>query len=376
MKSPLHYVGRGFRGGANITHAITLPISMTLACLSALGVCVGACATCAPPLPLRRAALPEHPGPPLRLPELRMRPMYKVNVSVPAVSTNVGPGFDVLGLALNLRNVVELSLRADDRLDVHVEGEGQEALALDVTNPAMRAAVRLFQELEQAPAGLNVRCANRIPYGVGLSARVSLAVGGLVGANNLLGGPLSHDALVRMAVELTGDGAAVVAAISGGLSVCSAGAGGPIYRTVPIRPLRAVIAVPRLPDFQPRLRADLPARVTMSDAIHNIGHAALVIEALRLGDFKLLREALSDRLHEPYRRQHIPAYPAIVAAAEDAGAVAVTLCGAGPALLAFATYNHESIEQAMQRAFRAAGIEARTWSLPSDQQGVVISVVQ
>ena len=79
---------------------------------------------------------------------------------------------------------------------------------------------------------------------------------------------------------------------------------------------------------------------------------------------------------EPYRRQHIPAYPAVVAAAEDAGAVAVTLCGPGPALLAFATYNHESIEEAMQRAFRAAGIEARTWSLPSDQQGVVISVVQ
>ena len=312
----------------------------------------------------------------MRLLELRMRPMHKVNVSVPAVSTNVGPGFDVLGLALNLRNVIELSLRADDRLDVHVEGEGHEALPLDVTNPAMRAAVRLFQEVEQAPAGLNVRCANRIPFGAGLSARVALAVGGLVGANNLLGGPLSHDALVRMAIELAGDGPAVVAAISGGLSVCSAGADGPIYRTVPIRPLRAVIAVPRLPDFQPRLRADLPARVTMSDAVHNIGHAALVVEALRLGDFKLLRAALDDRLHEPYRRQHIPAYNAVVAAAEDAGAVAVTLCGPGPALLAFAPYNHESIEGAMQRAFRAAGIEARTWSLPSDQQGVVISVVQ
>ena len=159
----------------------------------------------------------------MRLPELRMRPMYKVNVSVPAVSTNVGPGFDVLGLALNLRNVVELSLRADDRLDVHVEGEGQEALALDVTNPAMRAAVRLFQELEQAPAGLNVRCANRIPYGVGLSARVSLVVAGWSGPT--CSAPAQPRALVRMAVELTGR-AAVVAAISGRLSVCSAGARG------------------------------------------------------------------------------------------------------------------------------------------------------
>ena len=302
--------------------------------------------------------------------------MYKVNVSVPAVSTNLGPGLEVLGLALNLRNGIEMSLRSDDRLDVRVEGEGQEALSRDVHNPAVRAAIRIFQELEQAPAGLNVRCETRIPLGVGLSARTALIVGGLVGANNLLGGPFNQEALIRMAAQLSGDGAAVVTAIAGGLGVYSTGSQGPIYRTVEIRPLRVVVAVPRLPTFQPRLRPDLPTRVTLSDAIANVGHAALLVEALRDGDFRLARQALVDRLHEPYRCEQIPGYHAVVAAAEDAGAVAVTLCGAGPALLAFASYNHESIEEAMQRAFRAVGVEARTWSLASDHQGVVISVVQ
>ncbi len=302
--------------------------------------------------------------------------MYKVNVSVPAVSTNLGPGLEVLGLALNLRNVIEMSLRSDDRLDVRVFGEGQEALSLDVHNPAVRAAIRVFQELEQAPAGLNVRCDNRIPFGVGLSARAALIVGGLVGANNLLGGPFNQEALIRMAAQLSGEGAAVVAAIAGGLGIYSTGPQGPIHRTVEITPLRVVVAVPRLPNFQPRLRPDLPARVTLSDAISNVGHVALLIEALRDGDFKLARQAIGDRLHEPYRREQIPGYHAVVSAAEDAGAVAVTLCGAGPALLAFASYNHESIEEAMQRAFRSAGVEARTWSLVSDHQGVVISVVQ
>lgn len=302
--------------------------------------------------------------------------MYKVNVSVPAVSTNLGPGLEVLGLALNLRNVIEMSLRPDDRLDVRVAGEGQDTLSLDVHNPAVRAAIRVFQELEQAPAGLTVRCDNHIPFGVGLSARTALIVGGLVGANNLLGGPFNQEALIQMAAQLSGDGAAVVAAIAGGLGLYSTGPQGPIHRPVEIRPLRVVVAVPRLPTFQPRLRPDLPPRVTLSDAIANVGHAALLVEALREGDFKLLRQAVIDRLHEPYRREQIPGYHAAVSAAEDAGAVAVTLCGAGPALLAFATYNHESIEQAMQRAFRAAGVEARTWSLSSDHQGVVISVVQ
>jgi len=110
--------------------------------------------------------------------------------------------------------------------------------------------------------------------------------------------------------------------------------------------------------------------------VHNMGHTALVIEALRGGDFKLLRQAVVDRLHEPYRREQIPGYHAAVTAAEEAGAVAATLCGAGPALIAFAAFNHESIESAMQGAFRSAGVEARTWSLSSDHQGVVISVVE
>jgi len=85
---------------------------------------------------------------------------------------------------------------------------------------------------------------------------------------------------------------------------------------------------------------------------------------------------VTDRLHEPYRRTFIPGYDAVVAAAAEAGAVAVTLCGAGPALMAFATFNHQSIESAMHGAFRSAGVEARTWSLGVDQQGVVISVVE
>ena len=121
--------------------------------------------------------------------------MHKVNVSVPAVSTNIGPGLDVLGLALNLRNVVEMSLTYDDRLRVEVRGEGTGILPENVHNPVMAAAIRLFQALEQAPPGLNVVCANAIPLDAGLGARTALIVGGLVGANNLLGGPFQREVL-------------------------------------------------------------------------------------------------------------------------------------------------------------------------------------
>lgn len=303
--------------------------------------------------------------------------MHKVNVSVPAVSTNVGPGYDVLGLALNLRNIIEMSLSSDDQLVIEVRGEGAGDLPDNVYHPVMRAAIKLFQRLEQAPAGLTVRCTNTIPLDVGLSAQSTLIVGGLVGANNLLGSPFSHDDLIQMAADLSGQPEVVVTAMRGGLGICATRPDGRlIYRSIDIVPLRVVLVVPTLMGYAQRLRDDLPARVPLADAVHNIGHTALLIEALRSGDFNLLRAATADRLHEPHRVEHIQGYRAVLDAAYESGALAVTLCGAGPALIAFATFNHQGIENAMQGAFRAAGIESRAWSVGVDQQGVVISVVQ
>jgi homoserine kinase len=303
--------------------------------------------------------------------------MHKVSVSVPAVSTNVGPGYDVLGLALNLRNVIEMSLTPGDQLDVAVQGEGDSVLPGNVYNPVMRAAIKLFQKLEQAPVGLTVRSTNRIPFDVGLSARATMFVGGLVGANNLIGNPFSHEDLISLAAEITSQPESVVTAMRGGLGVCSRAANGSLlYRAIETMPLRVVVAVPHLPGYQHRLRDALPANVPLQDAVHNIGNTALLIEALRDGDFRLLREVCRDRLHEAHRIELIPGYAAAVEAATNAGADAVTLSGAGPAMLAFAGFNHQSIESAIQAGFAQAGVDARTWSIGIDLQGVVISVVE
>jgi len=272
--------------------------------------------------------------------------------------------------------VIEMNLTPDDRLVLDLHGEGRDSLPTNVHHPVMRAAIRLFQSLEQAPAGLHVRCMNQIPLDVGLSARVTLIVGGLVGANNLLGSPYSHEELIAMASELSGQPEAVVTAMRGGLGLCSAGPDGLFYRALEITPLRVVLAVPDVPDYVPRQRDTLPPSVPLFDAVHNVGRTALLIEALRNGDARLLRHAARDRLHEPHRRHHIPGFARVSRAAENAGAIAVTLCGAGPALLVFATYNHQSIESAIQAAFRAENVTARTWSLGVDMQGVVISVVR
>lgn len=303
-------------------------------------------------------------------------PVHKVSVSVPAVCAHLGPGLDVLGLALNLRSTVEMALRDDDHVAIQVRGEGADRLPENLYNPAMMAAIALFQMVERAPVGLTVMCASRIPLDVGLGARVALTIGGLVAANNLLGSPFHRDALIELASRLSGRPESAVAAMRGGLSMCSAAPGDLVCRSLDVEPLHLVLAVPDLPEYAQRVRDDLPQVVPLTDAVHNIGRALLLVEALREGDFPLLGRALSDRLHEPYRRDNIPGCEAAIQAAEDAGAVGVALCGAGPALAAFAARDHAAIEQAMAEAFAGAGVSARTLTVAADTQGIVINVVE
>lgn len=302
--------------------------------------------------------------------------MHKVSVSVPAVCTHLGPGYEVLGLALNLRTTVEMALRDDDRLTIQVRGEGEDRLPEDLYNPATMAAIALFQSLERAPAGLNVVCASRIPLDVGLGARVALTVGGLVAANNLLGSPLQREDLIALAGRLSGRPAAAIAAMRGGLCATSAEPDDLLYRVIDIEPLHLVLALPDRSASTPESRSDLPQVVPLADAVHNIGRALLLVEALREGDFALLSRALSDRLHEPYRSDDIPGYAAAAEAARDAGASGVALCGAGPALIAFAARDHAAVERALAGAFEAAGVAVQTHIVAVDTQGVVINVVE
>ncbi len=139
-------------------------------------------------------------------------------------------------------------------------------------------------------------------------------------------------------------------------------------------PLKVVIALPDLRLSTAEARAALPAQVPLKDAVFNIGRALFTVQALTQVDYDLLRFAMADRLHQPYRRSLIPGFDAVVMAARKAGAAAVALSGAGPALVAFAPDRYWDIANAMQAAFAAAGLASRTFVLPVDRQGVQVQV--
>ena len=299
--------------------------------------------------------------------------MSRVRVTVPATSANLGPGFNSLALALSLHNVIELS-HIDHGLTFDLNGEGASDLPLTPANLIVRAAAAVFRRTGCVPGGLHVSLESSIPVQSGLGSSAAAILGGVVAANVLIGSPLNRDELLKIAVEVEGHPESVTAALYGGLVACTCDEGELIYTRVPIAPMHVVVALPVLTSRGPTVA--LPASVSLDDAAVSIGRAAIVMQALSKGDFGLLGHAMRDRIHEPTRRRLIPAYQWATTAAVRAGASAVAISGAGPALIAFAPDDHEEIAAMMVRAFTEGGhVDTRTWILPIDTQGISISEI-
>lgn len=304
--------------------------------------------------------------------------MPKVSVTIPAAVSSLAPGLKTLGLAVSMHAHIELSTRRDDQLELNVRGEGREVLPTGVRHPVVRAATRIFQHKEIAPAGLTVLVENAIPLNIGLDTEAALLVGGMVAANNLTGGGLERDALIEMVLQMGAVPEAVVTSLLGGLNVCaSEPEGGVLYNSLEPPPLRIALVVPDLPDYAEQTANVLPEQVSLADALYNLSRLPFVLQALLDADFDLLRRTLRDHLAEPAYRPFIPGYDQVMQAAQKAGAAAVTLAGQGPALIAFAPYNHSLIASAMVEAFQKAGVTScRYWTLGLDAQGVTISVAE
>jgi homoserine kinase len=218
---------------------------------------------------------------------------------------------------------------------------------------------------------MHVRAVNRIPLSSGLGSSAAAIVGGLVAANALVDGCLSRTAILQMACDMEGHADNAAAALFGGLAMVSSGAEELVTHSLSVAPLKVIIALPAVSLSTTAARAALPPEVPLKHAVFNIGHALLTAQALTSGDFDLLRRAMADRLHQPFRQPLIVGCEAAAAQARQAGAAAVTLSGAGPSLAAFAPPEgrHEAIAQAMKAAFEASGVACRTYILPVDRQG-------
>ena len=303
----------------------------------------------------------------------------KVQVKVPATTANLGPGFDALGLALDLWNEAEFTCTDDKQIHITIEGEGADKLPTDANNAIVDAALRLYDLAGTSCPGLSAHCVNRIPLSSGLGSSSAAMLTGMLGANALLGNPFNDEEILKLAIETEGHPDNVAPAMLGGLVASIVYDDHVVSMRLPARAHRSPLHVTIvLPDFDfptKQARAILPMQVDRKDAIYNISRAVLVTEALRTGDLELLGKAMTDALHQPYRIPLIPGAQSAMDAAHHAGAGAVALSGAGPSLIAFSSKPEPAIGQAMKRAFESAGLTARIFELGTSNEGAEVLIV-
>ncbi len=296
-----------------------------------------------------------------------------VTVRVPATSANLGPGFDALGLALALHDVVEARI-IPGGLTIEVSGMGAGAAADGEDHLIVRAMRAGFSILNGQPPGIALRCRNAIPQGYGLGSSAGAIVAGLLAARALASGGERPDdaALLGLATRLEGHPDNVAACLAGGLTIAWTSATGPhVARLAPVAGLTPVVCVPSVPLATAEARLVLPLAVPHADAAANAARSALLVAALTC-DPGLLMTGTEDFLHQPYRTAVMPATADMVGRLRAAGIPAV-VSGAGPTVLALTVAGAHPGPEAVRAIAGQAGPGWQVQVLDVDRTGATVA---
>ena len=289
--------------------------------------------------------------------------MQQVTVRVPASTSNLGPGYDCLGVALRLHNSVTL-VRANTRRSSHAR------IVSD-------AAERFFKQTRRRVFPFSCAIADRIPRCRGLGSSATVRLGVLSGLNHLSGKPLDQLTLFRLCAELEGHPDNAAPATFGGFTVVQSSASVPrarndpeecpaVYRFDVAPRLYFVLLIPDLEIETARARRILPSKISRIAAVENCANACALTAAFASRAYEKMRGSFFDNLHQPFRAKLIKFLPRVIAAAERAGALGAFLSGSGSAIAAITLKAPEKVATAMARA---AAVPAHTIITHADNRG-------
>ena len=297
----------------------------------------------------------------------------QIHARVPATSANLGPGFDALGLALDLHDDVVARAIGERGVRIEVAGEGAHTVPTDESHLVIRAMRAAFDQLGGQPAGIALQCVNRIPHGRGLGSSSAAVVAGVLLARGLVAGgaaALPDASVLQLAGDLEGHPDNVAPCLLGGLCVAWSDNGAVDALRVPIElAIRPVALVPPTPSSTHVARGLLPSQVPHADATRTAARAALLMAVLggAPGGADALLAATEDRLHQPYRAASMAESAALIADLRARGAAAV-LSGAGPTVLVLARDDAE-----VTRAIAATPPGWRALALAVDLRGAHVA---
>ena len=295
------------------------------------------------------------------------------SIQVPASSTNLGAGYDALGLALGLYLKVQVQESGSGSPEIHMEGEGAGELLSVRENLMWKVITRVFQGEGRPLPALRLDVQNRIPLARGLGSSAAAIVAALGAYEALVGKDLSQEKFYRYALEFESHPDNLTAARFGGFTVSCVDEGGRVsfFRTRVADALKVLLVVPdiRLPTSE--ARAVVPDQFNMSDVIFNLQRSALTVAALMAGEFRFLRESLRDKVHQPYRAPLIPGLQEVLSlkGGEVPGLLGLSLSGAGPSVAAFIQGDGRDVFGQIQSIFNRHGVACRPLELRIDNQG-------
>lgn len=309
----------------------------------------------------------------------------KVSVKVPATTANIGPGFDCLGMALPIYNTItiEETVLPGTGIEINVIAESAaidelslEHIPLDENSLVYKAVELLYNSIGQTPSELKINIHSNIPVARGLGSSASVIVGALIAANELLGKPADEVALLSIACEIEGHPDNITPAIVGGLVLSSQeDDGSVIYRKLNW-PTEWAITV-CVPDFELSTdiaRSVLPKEVPMKDAIFNAQRLGMFIQAVNTKDAELMKLALKDRLHQPYRMKLVPGLDKIMDNLRHIDSVlGCVLSGAGSSILVISEKNDlDKIRGIVKDTWTDQNIKSDIKTLNIEQTGAQI----
>ncbi len=309
----------------------------------------------------------------------------KVSVKVPATIANIGPGFDCLGMAIPIYNTItiEETVLPGTGIEINVISEDEavdelsiEHMELNENSLVYKAVELLYNSIGQTPAELKINIHSNIPIARGLGSSASVIVGGLLAANELLGNPADEAALLSIATEVEGHPDNIAPAILGGLVISSQEDDCTVIYSKLDWPEEWTLTV-CIPEYELPTeisRSVLPAEVPMSDAVFNAKRMAMFVSAVNKKDPELMKFALQDRLHQPYRMKLVPGLEKIMTNLKhEENVLGCVLCGAGPSILVVSYKNNiDKIHNIVKQTWADLNVKAEIKTVTVENSGAQV----
>ncbi len=308
----------------------------------------------------------------------------KVTAQIPATVANLGCGFDCLGLALPLFNTVtvEETVLPGTGIEINIIDKDNKNdisnIPRDKNNIVYKAIELLYNYIGQSPNELKISIMTEIPVARGLGSSASVIVGGLIAANELLGKPADDAVLLSIATEIEGHPDNIAPAILGGVVLSDWELDGSVCAKRLPWPEDWVVTM-CIPDYELSTgisRSVLPAEVPMKDAVYNLRHSAMFVQAVHTKDRELMKLSLKDKLHQPYRMKLVPGLSQIMNELKHVdGVLGCVLAGAGPSIAVIQDgTKDDTIKDIVSTAWNNINVDAQIYTMPVYNEGAKIIV--